>query len=210
MNIHTDAWGKLMEHIEHTGCIDQPYQFVGQLGYYTHWQDENLTLLQLRVRFYDPEVGRFGQRDAIRSLPGLYAYALPNHVRFIDPTGFVAENAGSIGIQGWIENIWWWVCKRIFGEEACKLAKKSIAYAKDCKAAFDCTKCAAEVLRAAKACMNPDEDELLEPPYYGNELKWKLSCINRILKKYGKTPNLVECLTKCANIPWKYLGKFKL
>jgi len=57
-----DAWGKLMEHIEHTGCIDQPYQFAGQLGYYTHWQDENLTLLQLGVRFYDPEAGRFGQK----------------------------------------------------------------------------------------------------------------------------------------------------
>jgi len=38
---------------------------VGELGYYTHHQDANLDLLQLGVRFYDPEIGRFTQRDPV-------------------------------------------------------------------------------------------------------------------------------------------------
>jgi len=76
-----------MEHIEHTGCIDQPYQFVGQLGYYTHVQDANLPLLQLGVRFYDPQVGRFGQRDPLLIPASRYAYCQDKPLIFSDPTG---------------------------------------------------------------------------------------------------------------------------
>jgi len=90
MSIHTDAWGKLMEHIEHTGSTAQPYQFVGQMGYYTHWQDTYLGLLQLGVRFYDPQVGRFAQVDHAADGLNWYAYGgdLPNKV--VDPTGMQA------------------------------------------------------------------------------------------------------------------------
>jgi len=77
-----------MEHIEHTGCIDQPYQFVGQMGYHTHWQDAHLTLLQLGVRFYDPEIGRFGQRDSAGAPYEMaYAYARNSPLTALDPTG---------------------------------------------------------------------------------------------------------------------------
>jgi hypothetical protein len=34
-----DAWGKTT----HEGSMNQPYQFVGQLGYYTHYQDPNMS-----------------------------------------------------------------------------------------------------------------------------------------------------------------------
>ena len=34
-----DAWGNV---VSQTGSTEQPYQYVGQLGYYTHWQDEPL------------------------------------------------------------------------------------------------------------------------------------------------------------------------
>jgi len=57
-----DAWGNVSHD---TGSLSQPYQYVGQLGYYTHYQDVNLPLLQLGVRFYDPGLGRFGQRDPL-------------------------------------------------------------------------------------------------------------------------------------------------
>ena len=46
-----------------------PYQFVGQLGYYSHTSGQGTalsSLLELGVRFYDPEVGRFTQRDPWR------------------------------------------------------------------------------------------------------------------------------------------------
>jgi len=57
-----DAWGNVTSH---TGSTSQPYQYVGQLGYYTHYQDSGLGLLQLGVRFYEPVIGRFTQRDPI-------------------------------------------------------------------------------------------------------------------------------------------------
>lgn len=85
-----DAWGKLMEH---TGSTAQPYQFAGQLGYYSHYQDENLfaengwQLLQLGVRFYDPEVGRFGQVDPLREGLSWLEYAHGRPTYLVDPSG---------------------------------------------------------------------------------------------------------------------------
>lgn len=62
--------------------------FVGQLGCYTHYQDANLDLLQLGVRFYDPESGRFTQVDPVRDGSNWYHtilahYGLPNCVGVI-------------------------------------------------------------------------------------------------------------------------------
>ncbi len=65
-----DAWGNVTAH---TGTITQPYQYVGQLGYYSHYQDVNLPLLQLGVRFYDPALGRFTQVDPLRDTLSLYS-----------------------------------------------------------------------------------------------------------------------------------------
>jgi len=81
-----DAWGNLMAH---TGTTTQPYQFVGELGYYTHWQDANLALLQLGVRFYDPQVGRFGQRDPIQDTLNRYAYVNDRPIVATDPSGLL-------------------------------------------------------------------------------------------------------------------------
>jgi len=60
-----DAWGGAISHDRFAGSVDQPYQYVGRLGYYTHYQDPAFGLLQLGVRFYDPEVGRFIRKDPI-------------------------------------------------------------------------------------------------------------------------------------------------
>lgn len=59
-----DAYGAVLAHQRGTGSVDQPYQYVGQLGYYTHWQRPGLGLLQLRLRFYDPRVGRYTQHGS--------------------------------------------------------------------------------------------------------------------------------------------------
>lgn len=80
-----DAWGKV---ISHTGTTEQPYHYVGQLGYYTHYQDPELKLLQLGVRFYDSELGRFSQRDPIRSVRFAdYAYAIDLPTMHVDASG---------------------------------------------------------------------------------------------------------------------------
>ena len=59
-----DAYGSLLSHDRFEGSVNQPYQYVGQLGYYTHWMEPDFGLLQLGVRFYDPEVGRFTQHGS--------------------------------------------------------------------------------------------------------------------------------------------------
>ncbi len=34
-----DAYGAVLWHERDANSIDQPYRFVGELGYYTHWQE---------------------------------------------------------------------------------------------------------------------------------------------------------------------------
>ena len=88
-----DAWGNLLTH--YPNSISQPYQYVGQLGYYTHYQDANLPLLQLGVRFYDPGVGRFGQVDLIRKRGrSAYVYSSDLPTAKSDPLGLEDSRGG--------------------------------------------------------------------------------------------------------------------
>ena len=81
-----DAWGNVTSH---TGSVSQPYQYVGQLGYYTHYQDPNMgSLLQLGVRFYDRGLGRFTQRDPLPTKDSAdYPYVSDMPIRMVDPSG---------------------------------------------------------------------------------------------------------------------------
>ena len=101
-----DAWGKLTDHTRNTGSIDQPYMYVGQLGYYSHYQDSNLDLLQLGVRFYDPETGRFTQIDPIRDGLGPYTYVENTPLTAVDPTGLVRWTCKRKKPPGWLPNPW--------------------------------------------------------------------------------------------------------
>ena len=82
-----DPWGNVTSH---TGTTLQPYQYVGQLGYYTHYQDTSLNLLQLGVRFYERNTARFAQVDPIGDALNGYAYADGNPVAHIDPWGLAS------------------------------------------------------------------------------------------------------------------------
>jgi RHS repeat-associated protein len=99
-----DAYGSLISHDELAGHVDQPYQYVGQLGYYTHWQEPNFGLMQLGVRFYDSETGRFTQGDPLGYFAGwnLYRYASANPLNSIDPSGLW-------DLGGWWRNFWDWL-----------------------------------------------------------------------------------------------------
>jgi RHS repeat-associated protein len=90
-----DVWGN----VTHTyGSTQQPYTFVGQLGYYTHYQDPMLdpfssssgkyVLLQLGVRYYAPEIGRFTQRDALLLASSQYTYSKDTPLARVDPSGY--------------------------------------------------------------------------------------------------------------------------
>jgi len=80
-----DAWGNAT-HTSGT-TADNPYQYVGKYGYYTHWQEPTLNLLQLGVRYYDPSVGRFTQIDPVKDGLNWYGYVRGNPVAKIDPGG---------------------------------------------------------------------------------------------------------------------------
>jgi len=89
-----DAWGNVTSHIDpdpNDGIgltTDNPYQYVGEVGYYTHYQEPTLKLLQLGVRYYDPSTGGFTQRDpVVLVMYSPYSYALQNPLMYTDTTG---------------------------------------------------------------------------------------------------------------------------
>jgi RHS repeat-associated protein len=85
--------------IAHVGSTeDNPYQYVGALGYYTHYQDPEFKLLQLGYRFYDPETGCFTQQDPAGDGINWYAYCGGNPMGGVDPwgLGFLDDAWGTI------------------------------------------------------------------------------------------------------------------
>jgi len=70
-----------------------PYLFCGRLGYYEHIQDQNWleqsSLLQLGVRFYDRDIGRFTQRDPIGDTWNRYVSFGDSPVQQVDPSGLI-------------------------------------------------------------------------------------------------------------------------
>jgi len=74
-----------------SGSLSNPYQYVGEEGYYT---EEDTGLQLLGQRWYDAEVGRFISRDPIFSSPiflmnleNLYSFASNNPTNEVDPSG---------------------------------------------------------------------------------------------------------------------------
>ena len=61
----------------------EPYGYTGE------WWENEVGLLHLRARWYDPEVGRFITRDPSELEENLYEYAKSNPIRFGDPSGNV-------------------------------------------------------------------------------------------------------------------------
>jgi RHS repeat-associated protein len=78
-----DAFGKILNQEE---GIPNPFKYVGGFGV----MDEGNGLFYMRARFYDPEVGRFINKDPIGFAGGdfnLYAYVQNDPINFIDPLG---------------------------------------------------------------------------------------------------------------------------
>jgi RHS repeat-associated protein len=104
-----DGWGNVLQHSTAAGSISQPYQYVGQLGYYTHCMLASYTdfrYLQLGVRFYDPQVGRFTQRDRIDDgHNNYYVYAMAQPMTATDATGLYAGGKGCAGthMDDWLK-----------------------------------------------------------------------------------------------------------
>lgn len=85
---HYDVWGNLESKEEK---VHNPFLYSGEL-----W-DDTTQLQYLRARWYDPNTGRFinedtfdGELDDPLSL-NLYAYVKNNPLRYVDPSGHMAE-----------------------------------------------------------------------------------------------------------------------
>ncbi len=99
-------WGELVAsgtRASTVGTTANPYRYVGQLGYYYHHQDSGLQdWMQLGVRFYQPELGRFERRDPVE-LQGVspYAYCIGSPLLAADPSGatatFLHDPMGEVG-----------------------------------------------------------------------------------------------------------------
>jgi len=82
-----DEWGNVTPG-QYNQTDDNPYQYVGQFGYYTHYQEPTLNLLQLGERYYDPTTGRFTQIDRLaKDEVSAYVYADSSPIIQIDPSG---------------------------------------------------------------------------------------------------------------------------
>jgi RHS repeat-associated protein len=114
-----DAWGNALSH---TGSTDQPYQYVGRLGYYTHTQDPEFALMQLGVRFYDAQVGRFTSRDPAKSAINDYIYSKDHPVMNVDPSGLFervgCDKKGCKALDKWINE----VKQKLYKNQSCRTA----------------------------------------------------------------------------------------
>jgi RHS repeat-associated protein len=103
----TGATGAVTDRIEYspygqityrTGTTDTPFLYVGQLGVQ---QDAN-GLLNMRARYYSPELMRFVNADPIGFSGGMnwYAYANNSPMMCNDPTGTIVETAWDVANVG--------------------------------------------------------------------------------------------------------------
>ncbi len=90
----------MLWHERHTDSFDQPYQYVGQLGYYTCWQEPDFGLLRLGVRFYDVQAGRFTQRDEVPTSASAYVYTSDSPTQFVDPRGLSHSKRSCLDMYG--------------------------------------------------------------------------------------------------------------
>jgi RHS repeat-associated protein len=83
-----DPWGNLLAATGTNPGLANPFRFAGR-----EWDAES-GLYYFRMRYYDPEIGRFISRDAmaIDLVVNPYVYALNSPVNTSDPTGLFMDN----------------------------------------------------------------------------------------------------------------------
>jgi RHS repeat-associated protein len=76
-----------------------------EVGFTGHPHDDDLGLIDMRGRVYDPAIRRFLTPDPLVSFPlfgqayNLYSYVLNNPLNLVDPTGFSADDAREQGVR---------------------------------------------------------------------------------------------------------------
>jgi RHS repeat-associated protein len=93
-----DPYGDI---VAHTGASSNPWRYTGA------FLDEATGLYKMGLRYYDPDLGRWTQQDAIQNLmqppqANRYVYVGCNPANFVDPTGTQALEACATGALGGI------------------------------------------------------------------------------------------------------------
>lgn len=121
--IHTDHLGSVVAESNSYGTVTNRYYYepfglikpyssaptftgIDQPTYTGHTLDEDTSLIYMKARFYDPEIGRFYSADPVGFRSdnpfsfNRYAYANNNPYRYIDPLGedAVDVNFGFVGV----------------------------------------------------------------------------------------------------------------
>jgi len=90
-----DPWGKRLRQEE------RQYNTI-RLGFTGHEHLDNLDLIHMNGRVYDPDVGRFVSADPLMQSPGFsqnysrYSYVFNNPYKYTDPSGYWGINIGSV------------------------------------------------------------------------------------------------------------------
>ena len=91
-----DAFGSVTT----TNNLDNPFRYAGE--YY----DEEIGLIYLRMRWYDPSLGRFLTEDPIKDGFNWYVYCGNSPTNFIDPLGLFYVWIGDMA-QAMGGGVWW-------------------------------------------------------------------------------------------------------
>ncbi|HSN98080.1 MAG TPA: RHS repeat-associated core domain-containing protein, partial [Candidatus Nanopelagicales bacterium] len=118
--LHVDALGSVEALTNESGGIDEqrsynafgmrrntnwgaqppPGPLKSRLGFTGHEADEELGLMNMGGRVYDPKIGRFLTTDPVVSQPhfgqswNAYSYVMNNPLAYVDPSGFSEEEPG--------------------------------------------------------------------------------------------------------------------
>lgn len=106
--VQTDQTDEFGVSTQTSGSSGQPFGYTGEQ------RDGETGFVYLRARLYDPQIGRFVQRDPFAGMAGdplslhRYAYVQNNPVNYIDPSGLKAQilSGGEAGN--------WWLPQRCF------------------------------------------------------------------------------------------------
>ena len=89
-----DAWGKRRSVIDYTSTVTLTEMITTQQGFTGHQQMDNVGLIHMKGRVYDPTIGRFLSQDPFVQAPtnsqsfNRYTYVSNSPLSFTDPTGY--------------------------------------------------------------------------------------------------------------------------
>jgi hypothetical protein len=93
-----DAWGNVTNH---TGSTNQPYQYVGKFGYYTHYNDTNIPYISTGFAFYDSINGNHIQQSEEGKSINWYSYAASSPTVKISPKKIKPKTRIRNKMLGW-------------------------------------------------------------------------------------------------------------